>query len=191
MAPKSKINAEMIASVSYEILKKEGESAVNARSIASGLECSTQPIYSYYKDMNELISVLLKMAKDDFFKTINTSLECDNPFITLSSAYIRFATENKNVFKFLFFSHYNEDVSPQGVYKVISSIRSDEELFGKFSKMYNISHSGYMEAFINVWSYVHGVASFATVGHNTDDELLEKTVLSLLRSEFMRISFGS
>ena len=53
MAPKSKINAQMIADVSYEILKKEGEGALNARSIASGLECSTQPIYSYYKDMKD------------------------------------------------------------------------------------------------------------------------------------------
>lgn len=190
MAPKSKINAEMISEVSYEILKKEGEGAVNARSIASGLECSTQPIYSYFKDMNELISVLLEMAKNDFIKTIKSSIEDENPFLSLTSSYIRFAHDNKNVFKFLFFSHYSDDVGPEGVYKAIITVCPEEKLFGKFSKMNNITSLGYMEAFINVWSYVHGVASLSTVGHKTNDELFEKTVLSLLRSEFMRISFG-
>lgn len=190
MAPKSKINAEMIAQVSYGILKKNGEGALNARSVASGLECSTQPIYSYYKDMNDLINVLLKMAKDEFFNMVSLSLNDNNPFLNLAVNYAKFAKDNTNVFKFLLFSHYDDDVGSEGVYNFIGKSCDIEDFFGKFSKMYHISDEGYEEAFINVWSYVHGGASFIAVGHKTDDELFKKTVIALLKSEFMRISFG-
>ena len=179
MAPKSKINAQMIADVSYEILKKEGEGALNARSIAGGLECSTQPIYSYYKDMKDLIGVLTKMANDEFFNMITSSLKD-----------VKFAKDNENVFKFMFFSHYSEEIGPQSIYGFIANKCSMGDFFGNFSKMYHISDEGYKQAFINVWSYVHGVASFASVSHTTNEDLFKKIVIALLKSEFMRISFG-
>ena len=190
MAPKSKINAQMIADVSYEILKKEGEGALNARSIASGLECSTQPIYSYYKDMKDLIGVLTKMANDEFFNMIASSLKDENPFLALSLNYVKFAKDNENVFKFMFFSHYSEEIGPESIYGFIANKCSMGDFFGNFSKMYHISDEGYKQAFINVWSYVHGVASFASVSHTTNEELFKKIVIALLKSEFMRISFG-
>ena len=44
MPPKVKITKENIVETAIELIKKEGEVSLNARSIASSLGCSTQPI---------------------------------------------------------------------------------------------------------------------------------------------------
>ena len=54
MPPKAKITKEMILNTVLEITRKTGFETVNARSIASRLQCSTRPIFTCYKNMDEL-----------------------------------------------------------------------------------------------------------------------------------------
>ena len=55
MPPKSKINKQDILTSSLEIIRKSGFEEVNARSIAKEMNCSTNPIFRVYKNMDELI----------------------------------------------------------------------------------------------------------------------------------------
>ena len=54
MAPKIKITKNDIISTAIAIVREKGSEALNARAVASSLECSTQPIFSNFKDMKEL-----------------------------------------------------------------------------------------------------------------------------------------
>ncbi len=54
MPPKVKITKEMILNTVLDITREVGFEAVNARSIASKLQCSTRPIFTCYENMNEL-----------------------------------------------------------------------------------------------------------------------------------------
>ena len=54
MPPKSKINKQDILTSSLEIIRKSGFEEVNARSIAKEMNCSTNPIFRVYKNMNLL-----------------------------------------------------------------------------------------------------------------------------------------
>ena len=54
MPPKVKITKDEIVSVTLDLLRREGEDAMNARSIASALGCSTQPVFSNFASMDEL-----------------------------------------------------------------------------------------------------------------------------------------
>ena len=51
MPPKPKITKDMILNTVLEITRKRGFEAVNARSIAEKLQCSTRPIFTCYKNM--------------------------------------------------------------------------------------------------------------------------------------------
>ena len=44
MPPKAKVTREMIVDAAFEILRSEGEQAVNARTVSQALNCSTQPV---------------------------------------------------------------------------------------------------------------------------------------------------
>ena len=62
MPPKPKITKDMILNTVLEITRKRGFEAVNARSIAEKLQCSTRPIFTCYKNMEELKTEFLDLA---------------------------------------------------------------------------------------------------------------------------------
>ena len=64
MPPKAKITKDMILNTVLEITRKTGFEAVNARSIANKLQCSTRPIFTCYKNMDELKNEFLEFAFD-------------------------------------------------------------------------------------------------------------------------------
>ena len=53
MPPKVKITKEDIINAAIEIVKANGEEAINARNIAATLGCSTQPVFSNFASMEE------------------------------------------------------------------------------------------------------------------------------------------
>ena len=66
MPPKQRITREMILERSFDMFCREGMEAVNARSVAKALNCSTQPIFSYFSGMDDLKTSLEQKAKETF-----------------------------------------------------------------------------------------------------------------------------
>mgnify|MGYP004513027767 FL=1 len=54
-----KVSKEQIIDAVVEVLRDDGFSAINARSVAKKLGCSTQPIYFSFKNMDELKAALI------------------------------------------------------------------------------------------------------------------------------------
>ena len=63
MAPKIKITKDDIINTSIELIREGGEQSLNARAIASALNCSTQPIFSNFTSMEELEKETLKIIR--------------------------------------------------------------------------------------------------------------------------------
>lgn len=193
MAPKTKISKEMIVDTAYNILINEGGEALNSRFIAERLGCSTQPIYSYFKDMKDLLNEVVLKARDSFFTLLFESFDKKSPFFSLSISYIQLASKNANLFKFLMFNHYSDDLSSYAIYKVLKSKIDYKSIFGKFSTLYNMDEKSTESIFLRIWEYVHGTASYVAVGEtfNKDsEERLTNTINEIVRGEMMRKSFG-
>ena len=62
MPPTKRISKEAIVDAAVEVLRSGGASAVNARSVAKKLGCSTQPIYLSFQSMNELKTAVTQQA---------------------------------------------------------------------------------------------------------------------------------
>ena len=54
MPPKIRITKEDIVNTAIQLIKANGENALNARAIASALKCSTQPIFSNFTTIEDL-----------------------------------------------------------------------------------------------------------------------------------------
>ena len=54
MPAAKKVSKEKIVEAAVDVLRDGGFSAINARSVAKKLGCSTQPIYFSFKNMDEL-----------------------------------------------------------------------------------------------------------------------------------------
>lgn len=104
MPAKKQIPKEAIIAAAFNILRKNGIEAVNARSIAKALNCSTQPIYLSFSSMNELKGMLLQEAENAYQQFIQreTAMAKYSPYKAYGMAYICFAKKEKQLFKFLF-----------------------------------------------------------------------------------------
>lgn len=103
MPPKAKITKEMVIKSGFDIVRKEGQDNLNVRRIAAELNCSTQPIMYHYKTVDELKADIYDAA--DSFHTEYIMQPYDkagNPMLAIGLNYIRFAHDEKFLFRFLF-----------------------------------------------------------------------------------------
>ncbi len=64
------ITKDRILEAGYQILMKDGEKKLNARSLAKELHCSTQPIYDSFSDMDEFNDELLLYVRRKYYSYI-------------------------------------------------------------------------------------------------------------------------
>ena len=104
MPPKVKITKEMILNTVLDITREVGFEAVNARSIASKLQCSTRPIFTCYENMNELKNEFLAFAYEYYNQYVvnYSNSKSVSPYLLLPLSYIEFAQEETHLFKLLF-----------------------------------------------------------------------------------------
>ena len=104
MPPKVKITKEDIVKTAIELVRENGEGTVNARAIASALNCSTQPIFSNFATMEELLEEVVASAHGIYLGFLEREAKSgDYPrYKSFGMAYIRFASEEKELFKLLF-----------------------------------------------------------------------------------------
>ena len=89
-----------------EVLREGGFSAVNARSVAKKLGCSTQPIYSSFQNMDELKAALRARAIALHTQRVQDSLRAhegnDTRYSSYGMGFVKFAAEEKQLFRWLY-----------------------------------------------------------------------------------------
>ena len=125
MPPRKKILKGDIVSAAFHMLQKHGQDALNARSLASYIGCSTQPIFSNFASMEELKNELILASYQIYRSYLEQELTLQRypEYKASGMAYICFAHEKKEVFKFLFMRDrscetvdYLEDTFTDSVY---------------------------------------------------------------------------
>jgi len=104
MPPKVRISKEDIINTALEIVRESGADALNARSIAKALGCSTQPVFSNFATMDELQDAVNAAAYEEYLGFLKRETESGKypQYKSFGMAYIRFASEEKHLFKMLF-----------------------------------------------------------------------------------------
>ena len=108
MPPKAKITAEMIAEAGLTIVRTSGYEALNIRSVAKQLGCSTQPVMYHYRTAEALKEAVCTLA-DHFHTAYLMKEEPGDPLLGIGLRYIRFAAEERNLFRLLFQSGMLKD----------------------------------------------------------------------------------
>ncbi len=102
MPPKLRITREMILQAAYAIAQEQGIEAVSARSIAERLGCSTQPVLYQFAHVEDIRREVYRMADEYQSAYLMHVGEDQNPMIAMGLNYIRFAVEEKMLFRLLF-----------------------------------------------------------------------------------------
>ena len=153
MPPKVKITKEEIISTALGLVRENGEGVLNARSIAEALGCSTQPIFSNFATMDEVRQAVIFSAYEHYRAYLKREVESDKypKYKAFGMAYIRFAKEEKELFKLLFMrDRTGEDMSLSLDF---------EESVQMIMAANGISREKATLMHLEMWTCVHGIGT--------------------------------
>jgi len=153
MPPKVKITKDDIVNTAVSLVRTDGEQAINARAIATALNCSTQPIFSNFATMDALREAVIQTAYDRYLGFIQSEVDSGKypRYKAFGMAYIRFAKEEKELFKLLFMrdrSGTETSLSPD----FEESVHMIMEANGVTKEKATLMH-------LELWACVHGIGT--------------------------------
>lgn len=161
MPRKTVVPKEDIIKASVEIVRTSGPEALNARAVAKALGCSTQPVFSNFRNMQDLRDSVVGRSLEIYNTFIMEEFGRNQllpPYKTYGMGYIRFAMEESNLFKLLFMrDRRNEDHSAEEstFHDVIPLIMKAMDLTEKEAEMFHLE----------MWTFVHGIAAMAATSY--------------------------
>ena len=183
MPPKVRITKQEIVETAIELIRENGMDALNARAVAAVLNCSTQPVFSNFQTMEELFDEVIKTAYGMYFGYLEREAKNGKypQYKSFGMAYIRFAKEEKELFKLLFMrDRGGEGITPTpdftaSVDMIVSTNGLDRE---KAELMH-----------LEMWACVHGIgAMIATSFFEPDWKIIENMLTDVyqgLRSQHL------
>lgn len=174
MPPKVKITKDEIVCATLELLRREGEDAMNARSIAAMLHCSTQPLFSNFATMDELQRAVAGAAYKYYHSYLTEEMQGGKypPYKAYGMAYVRFAKEEKQLFKVLFMcDRKGKDLLPTTDFS--ESVDMIMQANGISREVAELWH-------MEMWSFVHGIGTMlATSFLDLDEELISRMLTDI------------
>lgn len=176
MSPIIKVQRDDIINKAFEVLKTEGIDSINARYLAKRLNCSVQPIFSNFKNMDDL-----KQKAEEYFYDFIASLFDDSipKYKQVGINYIKFANEEPIIFKILFLDKNNLDKtlleSETESFKMIKSFISSS------TKLEDVN-----DFHFQMWIFTHGLACLlASNNYNLSDD----DISNLLSKQFKALIY--
>ena len=151
MPPTIRFSREAVLNAAYQLIRREGVEALNARSVARELGGSTQPIFRLFSGMEELRQAVIALTLSTWKSALCQRLQTSRfPYLTIGMAYLLFARDEPELFKLLFMrdrvndgscTDYNMDF---GISLIENTVKVDVETA---RKLYERN-----------WLYCHGLA---------------------------------
>ncbi len=103
MPPSVRFSREAVLNAAYQLVRREGPSALNARAVARELGGSTQPIFRLFANMEELRSAVIELSLSTWKGKLAARLQTSAfPYLTIGMSYLLFARDEPELFKLLF-----------------------------------------------------------------------------------------
>ncbi len=180
MPPKIKISKDDILKTTLALTRERGADALNARAIAAELGCSTQPIFSNFASMDELQAQTASCAYDIYLGFLEKEVKSGkyHPYKAYGMAYVRFAREERELFKLLFMS--SRDNAPlKSTQDFDASVDMIMQKNGITRELASLIH-------FEMWTCVHGIGtmlatSFLSLDEDTISNMISDVYQGILK----------
>lgn len=175
MPPKVKITKEKILEGALELVRQSGADALNARELAKFLQCSTQPIFSNFANMEQLKQAVVKEAYDLFWRMVAQKTEEGQypPYKASGMAYIHFAKTERELFQLLYMRDRSAEADsedPETNRLVQAQLQGGMGMEEETAKRFHLE----------MWAVVHGFATMAATGFMPlDEELISQSITDI------------
>lgn len=161
MPPKVKVTKEDIITAAIDMVREKGADVLNARAIATHMGCSTQPIFSNYISMDELKQDVMDSAYSIYMDFLRRETQSNQypPYKAAGMGYIRFAKEERELFKLLFMRDRSKE-------KIADEFDESTQMsIAVIQKKLGLSYEKANQFHLEMWIYVHGIASLLVTSY--------------------------
>ena len=172
MPPKAKFTKAEIIEAALNIVRADGYEALTSRALGTYLGSSARPIFTVFKNMEEVQQDVIKSAKALYKEYVNKGLTTEPTFKGVGTQYILFMTEQKQI----------PDLS--GVLPLIDE--SYEQILLSIQDDYKICKASGKKLYHHLWIYTHGIATLCATKmcRFTDEEIstmITEVCMSILK----------
>ena len=172
MPPKFRFTREEIVAAALAVTRRSGISGLTARSLAAELGCSVKPIFGLFKSMEEVQQAVCTAANTLYQNALEQEMRSGSypPYKASGMAYIRFAREEKELFKLLFMRDRTEEDSEtedESIDGIIALISRNTGLSNEDARLFHLE----------MWIFVHGIATMIVTGYlDWEEEYVSRTL---------------
>lgn len=156
MPPKAKFSREEIVSAAFEIVRSDGFEALTARSLGAALKSSPRPIFTVFRNMEEVQAEVMKRARRLYEYYEDRDMDAGNPFKGSGTGYIRFASEEPKLFRLFFMKEQEKVPNPEKVLQTIDGYY--EKILNAVETEYGFDRETAERVYLHMWLYSHGIA---------------------------------
>ena len=172
MPPKFKFTRDEITNAALNVTRKNGISGLTARALAAELGCSVNPIFGLFKNMEEVGQEVF-IASDLLYQNYlreDMAKGKYSPYKASGMAYIRFAKEERELFKLLFMRDRSRE-------KIEENKEEIRPLMQLIQQNLGISEDEAYLFHLEMWLYVHGIATMIATSYlDWDDEFISRVL---------------
>ncbi|HIX69461.1 MAG TPA: TetR/AcrR family transcriptional regulator [Candidatus Enterococcus stercoravium] len=180
MARKKTITRDQILDAAYAVVSTEGFSRFTARNIAAKMNCSTQPIYLEFQNMEDLKQALLKKVYDYLAEDIFPVERTGDKIVDIALNYIKFATKERRLYRAMYLEEYGggQEMQEFSYHYFKDLVRSEEKFQNLPEDQVESLHTG-------TWIVATGIAALMSSGiiSPSDDQivrLIKETIDGIL-----------
>ena len=159
MPPKCRFTREEIIQAALDLTAEKGVGALTARGLAQRLGSSAKPIFGLFANMEVVQQEVVKAADLRYQEYLRQDMSAGRypPYKASGMAYIRFAREQKELFKLLFMRDRTHEEKAAG--------DELEALLGLIQKNMGLSRDDAYRFHLEMWIYVHGIATMIATAY--------------------------
>lgn len=185
MARKVTISRDIILENGLKMLIRDGYSAVNIKSLAAEIGCSTQPLVWHFENMEGLRKALAEYArqysKDRAVIPKGTSVEAIE---AMGKNYVEMALKEPNLFRFLYLGQ-NPLGNPFRLEDVVG-VDGGAKLLADITRETGISGRSATRCIWNTVIYSHGIATMIVTGVLKTTESAAMAMVEYATDSFLR-----
>ena len=155
MPPKAKYTREQIINKAFEMTRKNGIESVVARELGKELGTSSSPIFTAFKNMEELHKEVRKVAMSEFEAYVHDAINYAPAFKYVGIKMIEFAMKEPKLFQLLYMREHDKT---QTYAMLIDELGDTVEVCIEImQKEYNLSRQEVEILFRQVWLHTFGI----------------------------------
>ena len=150
MPRKAFFSKQEIIDKALEILRQQGPEAISARSLCKALGCSVSPLFTVYKNMDEIFSDLHAAAEKLFENYMADVIDYQPAFKEFGMRLVKFSREEPQLFHYLFLDKNSESIVAD---------RKARECLQNIEGEYDLSEKQGLELYFQMWVFACGLSA--------------------------------